>query len=113
VTFSEIGGVNALPPDEQRAALKAVARAALAEEVALDMSMWHKTDTCGTTHCIGGWAQALSTDPAMKALHPSVAGALILGPVAANHFGDDDKTAREWLKSVLANSQLRRPEDRA
>jgi hypothetical protein len=29
---------------------------------ALDMGSWHKTDTCGTTHCRAGWVVSLSGD---------------------------------------------------
>ena len=79
--------------------LNKVARAALGPG-ALDMSTWH---TCETTHCLAGWAVALS-GPAGKALEAvtstSVAGA-ILCPSIAHLFYADDATARAWCEKQL------------
>ena len=81
--------------------LLAVARAALAEDSALDMEHWH---TCKTTHCIAGWAIHLAGElgRVLQESHgPELAGRMLLGHEAALHFYDTNDDARIWLQSVL------------
>ena len=81
--------------------LLAVARAALAQESALDMETWHR---CETTHCIAGWGIHLAGEKGqeLESLYgPALAGRMLLGHEAAMHFHDHDIDARAWLLSVL------------
>ena len=79
--------------------IKKVAEAALSGN--LDMDTWHSE--CGTAHCIAGWAVTLH--PEGKGLEEKsssyLAGRLLLGDEAAEHFFDDNETALEWLKTKL------------
>ena len=96
-----IDGVAVPSAEEAAPLLKQVAQAALATPDALDMGCWH---ACETTHCISGWAVALSGDKGkeLEANYGSAnAGMLLLGIEAATHFYDDDESAREWLQNVL------------
>ena len=62
-------------------------------KLGLDMSQWHapfqwdpeKPGTCGTTHCLAGWAQALSTDMEIRRASAIIAG-LALIPRHAHLF---------------------------
>ena len=96
-----IDGIAIPSADEAEPLLKRVAQAALSAPDALDMDRWH---TCDTTHCVSGWAITLSGDRGkeLEAKYGSAnAGMLLLGAKAAAHFYDDNKSAREWLQSVL------------
>jgi hypothetical protein len=82
--------------------LKAVAQAALQPD-ALEMRSWH---TCGTTHCIAGWAIHLAGEPGriMESMMGSeVAGLLLLGTDAHRHFHDSNEKALEYLRGVVAD----------
>ena len=81
--------------------LQAVAATVLAQPAALQMSAWH--DDCGTAHCLAGWAihQAGPVGAVLEQLHgPRLAGLLLLGTEAAQHFYDSNETALEWLRSI-------------
>jgi len=66
----------------------------------LDMESWH---TCGTSHCIAGWATTLH--PQGKEIENKsstyLAGRLLLGlnQEEANIFFKSEEEAMEWLKS--------------
>jgi hypothetical protein len=82
--------------------LKAVAQAALQPD-ALEMSSWH---TCGTTHCIAGWAIHLAGEPGRvmeSFMGAEVAGLLLLGTEAHRHFHDSNEKAMEYLRGVVAD----------
>ena len=82
--------------------LKAVAQAALQPD-ALEMSNWH---TCGTTHCIAGWAIHLAGEPGRvmeSMMGPELAGLLLLGTDAHSHFHDSNQKALEYLRGVVAD----------
>ena len=82
--------------------LRAVACVALASDDALRMDAWH---SCGTSHCIAGWAihQAGEVGRLLEAsAGAEVAGLMLLGTEAHSHFFDDNEKAREYLQSVLA-----------
>jgi hypothetical protein len=82
--------------------LKAVAQAALQPD-ALEMSDWH---TCGTTHCIAGWAIHQAGEPGRlmeSMMGPEVAGLLLLGTDAHQHFHDSNEKAMEYLRGVVAD----------
>ena len=81
--------------------LHAVAATVLAQPAALQMDSWHAT--CGTTHCLAGWAihQAGPLGAVLERMHgPYMAGLLLLGTEAAQYFYDDNDTALEWLRSI-------------
>ena len=76
----------------------------------LDMSGWHSAGwtpehtpeeehKCGSVHCIAGWLQALSPDPAVREMDAQAAGCK-LAPVAAASgiFFVNDEMAFEWLE---------------
>ena len=72
-----------------------------AEGCSLEMSDWH---TCGTTHCLAGWAVVLSGEAGKELEAKSttyLAGRLLLGLDAkqADIFYTDDDAAMEWLKA--------------
>lgn len=96
-----IDGIAIPSVDEAAPLLRQVAQSALAAPDALDMRVWH---TCETTHCIAGWAVALSGDKGRELEDRygcADAGLLLLGAEAATHFYDGNKTARKWLQGVL------------
>ena len=86
--------------------LQAVAATVLAQPEHLNMQSWHSA--CGTTHCLAGWAihQAGPIGETLESLHGSyMAGMLLLGTEAAQHFYDTNEAALGWLKSVINQSQ--------
>ena len=87
--------------------LRAAAAAAL-QYGALNMHSWH---SCDTTHCLGGWLiyQAGEVGRLLEAaVGPSVAGLMLGGVEAHNHFYDSNKAATEYLRSVLAQPEVTR-----
>jgi hypothetical protein len=75
----------------------------------LDMNYWHKGSgwvdrtcdeeiACGTSHCLAGWLQVLSTDPDIRAEDPKIA-AMSLAPVAVKMFYADKTRVIEWLRN--------------
>jgi hypothetical protein len=100
--FANLSGANGLPiaADAQQR-LCAVASHVLAHPQILQMGNWH--NECGTTHCLAGWAihQAGTLGEVLEKLHgPHMAGLLLLGVDAAEHFYDGTDEAIEWLQSV-------------
>ena len=53
---------------------------------------------CGTTHCLAGWLQVCSTEPALRTVEASLAGVLA-APVASKMFYRGDEEAFKWLES--------------
>lgn len=88
-------------PEQAAPRIAEVAKAALADERALNMLDWH---TCETTHCIAGWAIQLAGDQG-KALEDKfgshIAGLSLLGTEAASHFYDTIEDASAWLRAQL------------
>ena len=75
----------------------------------LNMGHWHGSDEwknrtcaeetlCGTTHCMAGWLQVCSTEPALKQIDAYLAGVLA-APVAAKMFYRSNAEAMAWLES--------------
>jgi hypothetical protein len=99
---ADLRDANGLPiaADAQQR-LCAVASHVLAHPKILQMGGWHSE--CGTTHCLAGWAihQAGPLGEVLENLHgPHMAGLLLLGVDAAEHFYDGTDEAIEWLQSV-------------
>jgi uncharacterized protein YjbI with pentapeptide repeats len=87
-----------LPTELEEGLLLKVAKAAL-EPCALNMENWH---TCGTTHCIAGWACVLTQNKEIEETHGTqIAGLLLLGAEAHSHFFDTNEEAKKYLESVL------------
>ena len=72
------------------------------------MNSWHSNNwefetipdvpgECGTTHCLAGWAQALSKDIAVRQLPASVAG-IVLIPTASHMFYETNENAMCFLR---------------
>ena len=69
----------------------------------LNMSDWHgygweprKRGDCGTTHCLAGWAQALSIAPEIRQMDALHAGRELL-PNASHLFFAPQKIVEDWL----------------
>ena len=103
LTGANLTGAKGLPiAADASDRLKAVAAAALQPD-ALNMSDWH---TCGTTHCIAGWAIHLAGEPGRlmeSMMGPELAGLLLLGTEAHQHFHDSNEKAVEYLRGVVAD----------
>jgi hypothetical protein len=100
---------EATPEEIER--LDAVREIVLAKPERLRMSTWHSDEwtpdhtpeeerTCGSAHCIAGWLQALSSDPAIRMMDAEAAGRK-LAPVASGLFYADDDTVLGWFKERM------------
>lgn len=97
-------GIPVVPDAPAR--LRQVAAIVDKDPSCLNMQDWH---TCGTTHCIAGWAVHLVGTEMRDRLHwisgrqTAVAGTMLLGHEAACYFYDieDDTAARAFLKRQL------------
>jgi hypothetical protein len=89
----------------------------------LDMGHWHGSDgwkertcaeetLCGTTHCMAGWLQVCTTEPALKNIAPQLAGTLA-APVAAKMFYKGNDEAFKWLESRAYVAETEEAEKRA
>jgi|688.fasta_scaffold282998_2 hypothetical protein len=86
--------------------IKAAAAAAL-QDGALEMGAWH---SCDTKHCLGGWLihQAGEVGRLLEvAVGSGVAGLMLGGLEAHSHFYDSNEAASEWLRSVLAQPEVK------
>ena len=74
----------------------------------LDMGHWHgdngwmertcaEETLCGTTHCLAGWLQVCTTEPALKTIDANLAG-ILAAPIASKMFFREDEEALEWLR---------------
>jgi hypothetical protein len=100
---ADLNGAVGLPiASDSQERLKAVAQQVLDQPDHLDMTNWHSK--CGTTHCLAGWAiqQAGPVGEILEKLHGShLAGLLLLGTEAANHFYDSKLDVIPWLASIV------------
>ena len=102
LTNASLFGAKGLPiVSDSQQRLRAVASEVLAFPNGLQMEAWH--GDCGTTHCLAGWAihHAGPIGKVLEQLHgPYMAGLLLLGVDAAEHFYDSKDDAIAWLQSV-------------
>ncbi|MDQ0571511.1 hypothetical protein QFZ42_003345 [Variovorax paradoxus] len=95
-------------PEQAIESLDKVRAIVLDDEARLNMGHWHGTDewrgrtcaeeaVCGTTHCLAGWLQVCTTEPALKTLEPQLAG-ILAAPIASKMFFRGDSEALEWLR---------------
>ena len=89
----------------------------------LNMGHWHgdngwkertcaEETLCGTTHCMAGWLQVCSTEPALKEVDAYLAG-VSAAPVAAKMFYRGDAEALAWLESRAYVAETEEAERRA
>ena len=99
---ADLSGAKGLPiAADHLQRLRAVANEVLANPARLQMTAWHSD--CGTTHCLAGWAihHAGPIGKVLEQLHgPYMAGLLLLGVDAAEHFHDSNDDAINWLRSI-------------
>jgi len=97
-----LDGAIGLPiASDSQERLKAVAQQVLDQPDSLQMGDWHSK--CGTTHCLAGWAihQAGPIGEILEELHgPYLAGLLLLGTEAAEHFFESNFDVVSWLGSI-------------
>ena len=124
------GATGIVPADEENATWLAVCRVINDNPHHFLMCDWHTSSTwvedegsvtpesaddalaratsCGTTHCIAGWAQALSLDPAVRAMRTPVAGSSLL-PRHAHLFHLSDEEAWGAIKATLNEQETTCP----
>ena len=89
----------------------------------LQMVHWHGDDSwrektcaeetlCGTTHCLAGWLQVCTTEPALKDVPAQLAGVLA-APVASKMFYRGGAEALAWLESRAYVAETEEAERRA
>ena len=100
------------PGYEQR--LQEVAVRVFSDPIHFDMDYWEEREglnDCDTTRCMAGWAVTLAGEQG-KRLHQlfneewGVAGAVLLGREAAEHFGDSNRNAYVFLRNYLPADSL-------
>ena len=80
----------------------------LDNEARLNMNHWHGSNSwttrtcaeetlCGTTHCMAGWLQVCTTEPALKNISAQLAG-ILAAPIAAKMFYSSTEQAVAWLR---------------
>ena len=107
------GAIGIATAEEEAATWLHVCRAIVAHPEKLNMSVWHGDDAwlgrtpaqeieteCGTTHCLAGWAQAISDDPVVRQLGPSVAGSWLLPRHAYLFCATEEKAMIEVRKTL-------------
>ncbi|MBA3773863.1 MAG: pentapeptide repeat-containing protein, partial [Ramlibacter sp.] len=96
-------------PEQAIESLDKVRAIILDDQERLNMDHWHDGDdwrdrtcaeeaVCGTTHCLAGWLQVCSTEPALRTVEASLAGALA-APIAAKMFYRGQQEALTWLET--------------
>jgi len=94
-------------PEQAIENLDKVRAIVLDDQARLEMGHWHgdnewKSRTCaeeavcGTTHCMAGWLQVCTTEPALKEVEAHTAG-VCAAPIAAKMFFRGQQEALEWL----------------
>ncbi len=99
--FSKAKGLPILPNAGEN--LYKVARHILDNPADLDMDVWAPV-LCGTAMCIHGHAVSLFGETAQlltKAVGPEVAGLMLLGPEAPQHYYDEEDNAMAFLQAVV------------
>ena len=94
----------------------------LDDEARLNMGHWHGDEgwrertcaeetLCGTTHCMAGWLQVCTTEPALKNISAELAG-ILAAPIASKMFYRDNDEALEWLRDRKYVSEIAEYEKR-
>ena len=111
---ADLSGADGQPlpratPEQAIENLDKVREIVLDNKARLDMGHWHADDgwkertcaeetLCGTTHCMAGWLQVCSTEPALKGVEAYVAG-VCAAPIAAKMFYRGQAEALNWLET--------------
>ena len=117
---------NKLPratPEQAIENLDKVREIVMDNQSRLDMGHWHGDDgwqertcaeevLCGTTHCMAGWLQVCTTEPALKDVPAKLAGVLA-APVASKMFYRSDAEALDWLRDRKYVAEMADAEQRA
>ena len=80
----------------------------LDDKARLEMGHWHQNSDwrertcaeetlCGTTHCLAGWLQVCTTEPALKGIDAELAG-ILAAPVASKMFFRGQDEVLNWLE---------------
>ncbi len=105
-------GLDLATPEESEAMLAKIAEVVLSQPKRLNMAHWHgqswdathtppeEEHSCGTAHCLAGWAQALCPVPLIRRMDPERAGIMLI-PTAAHMFRKTDAEALEFLRTKL------------
>ena len=125
---ADLSGADGKPlpratPEQAIESLDKVRAIVLDNEERLNMGHWHGNDEwrdrtcaeeaiCGTTHCLAGWLQVCTQEPALKNIEAQLAGTLA-APVAAKMFFRDDEEALEWLRDRKYVAESAEAEQRA
>jgi hypothetical protein len=110
-------------PEQAIESLDKVRAIVLDDQERLNMGHWHGSDewkgrtcaeeaVCGTTHCLAGWLQVCTTEPALKNIEAQLAGTLA-APVAAKMFFRGSEEALEWLRDRKYVAESAEAEQRA
>jgi hypothetical protein len=80
--------------------LSTVASTVLADPQKLEMSNWH--NSCGTAHCIAGWAVVLADCRHLETdiLDAFALASYLLGSEATSHFYNTKSEALEWIQNL-------------
>lgn len=109
LTGADLTGAKGVATAEESDALLAqIADIVLARPERLEMNCWHgpawdwthtpqEAHTCGTTHCLAGWAQALCSVGAIRRMDPLQAGVMLI-PTAAHLFYASNEAALAFLR---------------
>lgn len=90
--------------DHQDVTIKMIAMAVLKAGGGLDMNQWHdEAHECGTTHCLGGWADTVHPiGPYLEKKYGTQTAAVLLIPEYTPYFFFfNDKYVLDMLKEVL------------
>jgi len=80
--------------------LRKVALKILGDRESFDNDLWH--NSCNTVHCIAGYACFMAKDRDIEGMHGTeMAGLMLLGIEAHDHFYDSNKAAIRWLEEVV------------
>jgi len=99
--LTSVSGERIADLETARARLAEVAKHALAEPDALDMSIWH---TCSTTHCVAGWAIHLAGEYGRdleERFGSRIAGNILLGIEGSQLFFLSTEEATARLREYL------------
>ena len=110
-------------PEQAIENLDKVRAIVLDDQARLEMGHWHGDDewrgrtcaeeaVCGTTHCMAGWLQVCTTEPALKEVEAHTAG-VCAAPIAAKMFFRGQKEALEWLTDRKYVAETEEAERRA
>jgi len=110
---ADLSGADGKPlpratPEQEIENLDRVRAVILENQERLEMNHWHGSDdwkertcaeeaVCGTTHCLAGWLQVCTTEPALREIDSELAG-ILCAPVASKMFYRGATEVLDWLE---------------